>query len=250
MNIPPKVVGAQRLFRWRTACMLVTAFVSISALALTAAPHTRAASSVYVGVSISGVPDSMAALNQYESDLGKHAAIVNFWRDFGSANSTIPAFYLQNLDAHGSVPMVTWLPTNWNGGDQSSYSLAAIAGGAQDSYLRGWAQQLHAYGKPILIRFAHEMNGTWYPQWSGDPAAYIAAWRHIHDLFVQNGATNVQWVWAPNIWYQVSLATDGRAYYPGDGYVDWVRSTATTIRPTAGKALPRCFSTPTRSSRR
>ncbi|HLZ70058.1 MAG TPA: glycosyl hydrolase [Dehalococcoidia bacterium] len=200
--------------------------LSLLALAVLAfAGRTRsvgAATGVYFGVSISNVPDALAALDRYEADAGKHAAIVNFWRDFGSANNSIPAFYLQNLDAHGSVPMVTWVPVNWNGGDQSSYSLAAIAGGSQDGYLRTWAQQLAAYGKPILLRFAHEMNGTWYPQWSGNSGAYIAAWRHIHDLFVQNGATNVQWVWAPNIWYQVSLATDGRPYYPGDGYVDWV----------------------------
>ena len=185
-------------------------------------PRAQAASGVYLGANITNVPYSMTPLAQFESDLGKHAAIVNFWRDFGSANNTIPGAYLANLDAHGSVPMVTWLPTNWNGGDQSAYSLSAIAGGSQDSYLRSWAQQLKRYGKPFLIRFAHEMNGNWYPQWSGNPGQYIAAWRHIHDVFAQAGATNVQWVWAPNIWYQVSLATDGRAYYPGDGYVDWV----------------------------
>src|SRR5579871_4507095 len=117
--------------------------LALAALALAGfGRHTpaRAATGVYFGVSISNVPYTMAPLAQYEADAGKHAAIVNFWRDFGSANNTIPAFYLQNLASHGSVPMVTWLPTNWNGGDQSPYSLSAIAAGRQDGYLRQWAQ--------------------------------------------------------------------------------------------------------------
>jgi beta-mannanase len=74
----------------------------------------------------------------------------------------------------------------------------------------------------VLLRLMHEMNGTWYPSWSGNPTGYVAAWRHIHDLFTQVGATNVEWVWCPNVWWTGSLATDPGAYYPGDGYVDWL----------------------------
>jgi endoglucanase len=52
---------------------------------------------------------------------------------------------------------------------------------------------------------------------------YVAAWRHVHDIFVAEGATNVLWVWCP-------LVNDVPAtpwnhwtdYYPGDAYVDWV----------------------------
>ena len=69
------------------------------------------------------------------------------------------------------------------------------------------------------------MNGYWYP-WgvgvngntSGD---YVAAWRHVHDVFAQVGATNVVWLWSPNIIR--SLPRVGLAdLYPGDAYVDWV----------------------------
>jgi beta-mannanase len=45
-------------------------------------------------------------------------------------------------------------------------------------------------------------------------------WRHVHDVFARAGATNVTWVWCPNVEYSSSikpLAT----LYPGDGYVDW-----------------------------
>ena len=52
---------------------------------------------------------------------------------------------------------------------------------------------------------------------------YIATYKHIHDLFTAAGATNVLWIFCPNVdsvpgdaWNQWSN------YYPGDTYADWV----------------------------
>jgi beta-mannanase len=68
------------------------------------------------------------------------------------------------------------------------------------------------------------MNGSWYP-WSlggdGNTAQqYVAAWRRLHGIFQREGATNVQWVWSPNI--IDASAADFTPMYPGDDYVDWV----------------------------
>ena len=69
------------------------------------------------------------------------------------------------------------------------------------------------------------MNGWWQFPWSeqrngNSPGDYVKAWRHVHDLFTQVGATNVTWVWCPNI---VSADTTPLpSLYPGDAYVDWV----------------------------
>jgi beta-mannanase len=78
------------------------------------------------------------------------------------------------------------------------------------------------------------MNGNWYP-WagannggadagvSGGPAKYVAAWRHVHDLFVKAGATSVIWVWCINAGDVPGDAWNHWTnYYPGDDYVDWV----------------------------
>jgi beta-mannanase len=75
----------------------------------------------------------------------------------------------------------------------------------------------------MLVRFAHEMNGTWYP-WGAlkddnRPADYIAAWRRVVRIFRAEGARNVRWVWSPNIEYGLPPA---RRYFPGDRWVDWV----------------------------
>src|SRR5205823_6909101 len=63
----------------------------------------------------------------------------------------------------------------------------------------------------VCVGAGHQCNTT---------ASYIAMWRHVHDVFVEEGATNVRWVWSPNVDYPG--ATPFEAMYPGDDYVDWV----------------------------
>jgi beta-mannanase len=121
--------------------------------------------------------------------------------------------------------MITWEPWDPANGSalQPLYSLARLADGTYDAYIARWAAQVKAWGGPLRLRFAHEMNGNWYPWGSGvngnTAPQYVSAWRHVHDLFVAAGATNVTWVWTPNV-------IDGMApigpLYPGDAYVDWV----------------------------
>src|SRR5438477_654456 len=67
---------------------------------------------------------------------------------------------------------------------------------------------------------AHDPGGADEGCGGHDPARYIAAWRRIHDRFVAAGATNVVWVWAPNV-TDVEGGPETMAYYPGDAYVDW-----------------------------
>jgi hypothetical protein len=74
-----------------------------------------------------------------------------------------------------------------------------------------------------MLRFAHEMNGDWYP-WAvgvnGNTSDdYVAAWRHVHDLFRSVGVSNVRFLWSPNV--PVSGQTsDLAAAYPGANMVD------------------------------
>lgn len=68
------------------------------------------------------------------------------------------------------------------------------------------------------------MNGYRYPwceQSNGNrPGEYVRMWRHVHDIFEAAGASNVIWVWSPNVNYDSSTPLAG--LYPGDGYVDWI----------------------------
>jgi beta-mannanase len=126
--------------------------------------------------------------------------------------------------ADGRRVLVTWEPWSVSGGvDQSAYRLKDIAAGKYDDYIQSWAYGLRDYPGPVFLRFAHEMNGNWYP-WAGGqngntPADYIAAWRHVHDVFDRTGATNVRWVWCPYA-QDFPAANSLESFYPGRRYVD------------------------------
>lgn len=120
------------------------------------------------------------------------------------------------------IPSDSILMISWDGAPYRS-----INNGSQDALIRKAADALAAYREPVFLRWAWEMNGNWY-NWGGaengdNPAAFVTAWRHIHDIFRARGATNVAWVWGPNC-FSVPQAgwNDMTAYYPGDTYVDWV----------------------------
>jgi hypothetical protein len=101
-------------------------------------------------------------------------------------------------------------------------SLTEISEGKYDSYFKAWAEAAAKYKYPFFLRWAWEMNGTWF-KWGRDaakaPSNYVSAWRHIHEIAVAAGATNITWVWCPNV--QFSGSTSLSSLYPGDAYVDW-----------------------------
>src|SRR4051812_4380250 len=80
---------------------------------------------------------------------------------------------------------------------QPGYRNADIAAGARDSYIRRFARHLARFPGQVYLRYAHEMNGFWYP-WSHDARGYVRAWRRIVRIFREAGARNVRFVWSEN----------------------------------------------------
>ncbi|HZS93299.1 MAG TPA: glycosyl hydrolase [Chloroflexota bacterium] len=176
-------------------------------------------SGAYLGVSVAQdtSEELLDNLRQYQFDAGKNAALVMYWRDF-AASGQVDVRVMDAIYAQGSVPVISWGPGCWSGCDPSvNYSLNAVASGSFDSYIRSFADSLRSYNQPVLLRFDAEMNNGCN---GCDASAFVAAWRHIHDIFEQEGATNVEWVWCPDVDW------DGQhpfaAYYPGSAYVDWL----------------------------
>jgi mannan endo-1,4-beta-mannosidase len=168
-------------------------------------------------------PRDLDSVSAFEHAARKHLSVVMWYSDW--AHGSLSRTQLTAVGDRGSVPEITWEPWDYTKGAysrQDKYSLRSIADGAHDAYIRSWARGLASYGKPVRLRFAQEMNGNWYP-WSvgsygNRGAEFVAAWRHVHDLFRAAGATNVLWVWSP-----VALAESITAQeYPGDRYVDMV----------------------------
>ena len=111
--------------------------------------------------------------------------------------------------------------------DNSALTLQAIVAGQTDAYLRQTARVVRRYRAPVFIRLAQEMNGDWFP-WSGDPALYVAFWRHVWRVFHAAGATNVRWIWGPDLLSyrdQPTFEAATAPYWPGGRYVDLVGPT-------------------------
>ncbi|WP_445442648.1 glycoside hydrolase family 26 protein [Clavibacter sp. km1a] len=175
-----------------------------------------------LGLSTPGGLAANAELDEASALLGESPSIVMNHVDF---THPAPIAGIASVAARGAEALVTWEP--WKGGagaTQPAYANARILAGDHDAYIRSWGADLARYGKPVQLRFAHEMNGNWYP-WSDGvngnaPGSAAAAWKHVHDLVVAQGATNVRWVWSPNVPYPGS--TDLASLYPGAEYVDVV----------------------------
>jgi hypothetical protein len=132
----------------------------------------------------------------------------------------------------GAVPILTWLPSTGPLEETSPLIAREVAAGEHDSLVDEWATQLSAWvtggdsGRRLYFRPAHEMNGDWFPWSAADSPAtaedYVEMWRRIHDVFSDNGLdeTAIQWIWSPNVDEVGSVRAE--AYYPGDGYVDWI----------------------------
>jgi len=158
----------------------------------------------------------------FETTLGRKLAIIHTfvgWTDDFTAR-------LPGDLAGGRIPLITW--EAWENGVGAG--LDDIVGGTYDGMIRSRAVAVKNLGQKFFLRWGHEMNGNWYP-WSGASnganaaatAKFIAAYRHIHDLFIASGATNALWVFCPNV---DSIPGDAwnqwPSYYPGDAYVDWM----------------------------
>jgi beta-mannanase len=98
--------------------------------------------------------------------------------------------------------------------------MADVAKGSYDPYIKQWAIEAKRIKKPIFLRLGHEMNDPyrypWGPQ-NNTAKDFIAAWQHVHQVFVSVGANNVIWIWSPHPAY--GYFAD---FYPGNAYVDYV----------------------------
>ena len=123
------------------------------------------------------------------------------------------------LDDDKLVPFINLLP--------NKCKLSDIANGVYDHYLMDFFKRVHSDTRTgtVFVCFAPEMEmrpgdtkstNDWQ---SKNPAAFIAAWKHVVTLGREN-APNIVWVWSPS-----KMNKHARTYYPGSEYVDCVSVT-------------------------
>lgn len=173
---------------------------------------TLAASAAsYFGVYEPGTPSSYAPVAAFAAATHVQPRVTLYYNAWGAP---FQLAFAKTAYAHNTITLVQFMPTNIN--------MTSIARGRYDKYIRSYAAAVRTFRRPVIIGFGPEMNGNWY-SWGylNSPAsAWVAAWRHVVDVFRANGAYNVSWLWTPNMVYSGSgpLAS----YWPGSNYVTWV----------------------------
>lgn len=176
-----------------------------------------------VGAMETSLPQSTAVVNSVTAIFGKKINSANVFDNVGTTSYQSPINAIRTGASHVMTTLITLQPRNGSSAiNDPAFSLATIIAGDHDAKLCQFAQDTATSARPTIVRFLHEMNGNWYPWAAGvngnTPAQYVEAYRRVHDIFKQAGATNASIMWSPN---GVSKLTNNVAdFFPGNRYLD------------------------------
>ena len=123
--------------------------------------------------------------------------------DMGGARSIL---------ATGAVPLLELEPFG--------ISLAKISSGGEDAWLTKYAHAVSSLHSPVIMSFAPEANGSWYP-WGYHhmaPGAVLKAYQHVVTIFREARVRDVKWAWIVNV--QFAGSENIEALWPGQAFVD------------------------------
>lgn len=183
---------------------------------------------VYLGAWTQGFFDAQTdtlhpeVLKSFETKVAKKVAIAHYYRGWEALDSQKFLDEVNEINAKGWRPMVSTNPYFFSKCPTNSLPLyKAIAAGNCDEFLKNIGINLKKLTKPLFLRFAWEMNISsmeWQIERTGSTNVdFISAWQRFHHIIYQEGATNVLWVFAPDVG-----RTSYQNFYPGSAYVDWL----------------------------
>jgi hypothetical protein len=180
----------------------------------TATPTPQSRTGYYIGVFQHEAPQSYAGITAFTKATGVSPRIVSYYSAWLEPFQTT---FAAEAAGHGAIPLVQM--------DPSHISIAAVASGSFDGYLRSYADSVRSYHHKVILGFGHEMNGYWYSWgYTHTPAkVFVAAWRHIVDVFRQQHVGNAIWMWTINVIHPGYGGIGNPArWWPGSSYVNWV----------------------------
>lgn len=207
-------------------------------LILQATPAKSSAAPPFFGVALEGCPLTQERLQEVEEEIGLQPDLIVFflqWPAPGDPGAGVfPGESLQAVWDRGAVPCLTWEPMYFEDGHERAVPWRQILEGCFDPYLISFAEQARAWGRPFIIRPAHEMNldryhwGTTKDAYGPEsPMIYKRMFRYIVEIFHKAGAHNVLWAFCPNsesvpnpLYDPEASWNSAKNYYPGDEYVD------------------------------
>ncbi|UCD14932.1 MAG: hypothetical protein JSV34_04200 [Candidatus Omnitrophota bacterium] len=175
--------------------------------------------------------DSYCLTGAFLSDKPTKEDIVNFKNTYGKKPFLVLVFVdwdnfvdekvTEDVYSSGCILFVSWEP--WYAHVKEGVDFDELLAGKHDGYIKEFASKIKGINKPVLIRFAHEMNGDWYP-WAGIKVGadkFKAGYRYVKGIFDSENADNVKWVFSIN-WQNIPQENDYRLYYPQDENIDYI----------------------------
>ncbi|MFI7574339.1 glycoside hydrolase family 26 protein [Micromonospora sp. NPDC049497] len=150
-----------------------------------------------------------AALAEFDRAAGGRLSIAHMFQKW---NEPFPGANEQALQAQGKLLLISWQGTDTR----------STVSGIYDSLIRQRAEDVKAFGAPVLLRYRWEMDRPNLAASIHSPEDYVAAWKHVRGIFTEVGVTNAGWVWCPHADGFAEAERRAAAYYPGDDEVDWL----------------------------
>jgi hypothetical protein len=164
------------------------------------------------------------AVTGLEGKIGRRLDVVYTYHDMSGGDDGQLITPDEQRLGDDRLLMLDWSSVVWGAGSDGQGQHLAwrdIASGRYDaSVLEPQIDKVKAYRRTVFLTFDEEPEALVGP--SGTAADYVAAFRHLHDLFQHDGATNVVWVWTVTGYLAEGNTRRMSALYPGDRYVDWV----------------------------
>lgn len=157
---------------------------------------------------LGGIWQGIEPVLQLETEIGRRLDIVHWFTNWD--NAYFPEL-VELASQGGRLPLISWQPHR--------QSVADIAAGKYDEYMREWARGAATAPGLVYVRPFPEMNGNW-TNWNGNTDTFRAAWRRMVNIFQLEGADNVRWVFSPNVTDEPRIEANAmELYYPGHDYV-------------------------------
>lgn len=157
---------------------------------------------------IAANPQSYAQVSHLEGEMGRQFDTVY---DFHTVGDTLPTPGERQLVSQGRILHINL--------ETTKYSWSQIASGDADARLTAQAQGVASLRQRVFINFDHEPDAA-KKAVRGTPANFVAAYRHVHQLFLNEGASNTVWIWVVTGWKNNFGAL--LSLYPGNDVVDWI----------------------------
>ena len=142
---------------------------------------------------------SLAELDAFTASIGgRTPATWSIWSQWGDPSTReFATAVAKGVKERKATPIIWWEPVDPSDLSSPTYArLANVVAGDHDAYIRRFARDAKAFKSPVIVRFAHEGNGRFFPwgvdSFDNDAATYVAAWRHVHGIFREVGAKNVE----------------------------------------------------------